>query len=475
MAGKATSPPGCALTDTHVHLNLKDFNRDRDEVIARALQAGVGLMINVGFDLATTRGSIELAGQHDFIYATAGIHPHEASSYNHAAEKELRSLAADSRVVAIGEIGLDYYRDLSPRGDQIRAFRAQIRLARELGLPLVIHNRDALDDVLKIVDEEGAGEVGGVMHCFPGDADYAREVVDRGFHIGVGGPITYSREGRFVKAVRAAPLNRILLETDSPWLTPEPFRGQGTKRNEPAFVSEVAAAVAVAIGVGVEDVARQTTGNAMRLFQIPEKPSPSIAYEMWGNLYLNITNRCTNECRFCIRYQTDILWGYNLRLEREPSVEELLDAIGDPTRYREVVFCGYGEPTMRLDVIKTVGAHVRELGGKVRVDTNGQGNLIWNRNIVPELALVADTISVSLNAENATVYENVCRPRFGAGTYEHVRSFIRECVKAKLDVVVSVVDIPEISIDSARRVAGELGVPFRVRGGGKSRPENVGD
>ncbi len=475
MAGKATSRPGHVLTDTHVHLNLKDFNRDRDEVIARALQAGVGLMINVGFDLATTRGSIALAEQHDFIYATAGIHPHEASSYNHKTEKELRKLAANPRVVAIGEIGLDYYRDLSPRGDQLRAFRAQIRLARELRLPLVIHNRHALDDVLKIVDEEKAGEVGGVMHCFPGDADYAREVVARGFHIGIGGPITYSREGRFVKVARAVPLNRILLETDSPLLTPEPFKGQGTRRNEPAFVSEVAGAVAVATGVGVEDVARQTTGNAMRLFRFPEKPVPSIAYEMWGNLYLNITNRCTNKCRFCVRYQTDILWGYNLRLEREPSVEDLLNAIGDPTRYREVVFCGYGEPTMRLDVIRAVGAHVRELGGKVRVDTNGHGNLIWNRNIVPELALVADSISVSLNAESATVYESVCRPRFGAGTYEHVCSFIRECVKAKLDVVVSVVDIPEIDIDSARRVADELGVPFRVRGGSGSRSENGGD
>jgi len=463
------------LADTHVHLNLNRFDRDREEVIERALGAGVGLMINVGFDLTTTRGSIELAERHDSIYATAGIHPHEASSYNHAVENELRKLAAHPRVVAIGEIGLDYFRNLSPRGDQLRAFRAQIRLARELDLPLIIHNRDALDDVLTTIDEEGAGEVGGVMHCFPGDADYAREVVDRGFHIGIGGPITYSREGKMVKAARAVPLNRILLETDSPWLTPEPHKGQGTRRNEPAFVSEVAEAVATATGVRAEDIARQTTGNAMQLFRIPEKPAPAIAYEMWDNLYLNITNRCTNECKCCIRYRTDILWGYNLRLEREPSTQELLDAIGDPTRYREIVFCGYGEPTMRLDVIKAVGARVRELGGKVRIDTNGHGNLIWNRNIANELALVADSVSVSLNAESATVYESVCRPRFGAGTYEHVRSFIRECVKAGIDVVVSVVDIPEINIDSARRVADELGVGFRVRGGGRGRPENGGD
>ncbi len=452
------------LVDTHLHLDLKDYNQDREAVIERARAAAVRYMVNIGFDLKTTRGSIALAEKYDFIYASAGLHPHEAKLWNHSFEAELEELAQHPRIVAIGETGLDYYRNLSPKGDQIRSFRGQIRMAKRLGLPLVIHNRDALDDVLSIIDEEGAGEVGGVMHCFPGDADYAREVVDRGFHVGIGGPITLEKNGRLAEVARTIPRRRLVLETDSPWLTPQPQKGKGRRRNEPAFIVSVAAAVAEATGMSYADVARQTTGNAMRLYGI-KTPRPSIAYEMWGNLYLNITNRCTNECEFCIRYQTDVLWGYNLRLEREPSAKELLEAIGDPTRYGEVVFCGYGEPTVRLDVLLEVGRAVREAGGRVRVDTNGHANLIWNRNVAPELAEAADAVSVSLNAESAEVYERICKPSFGPDTYDHVKAFIRESLKAGLEVTASVVSIPEVDIEASRRVATELGAEFRVRGG----------
>jgi TatD DNase family protein len=461
----AVSPGGAAaLFDTHLHLDLKDYERDREAVIERARSAGVRFMVNVGFDLKTTRGSIALAEKYDFIHASAGLHPHDAKLWNHAFEGELEDLARHPRVVAIGETGLDFYRDLSPRGDQVRAFRGQIRLAKRLGLPLVIHNRDALDEVLSVIDEEGAGEVGGVMHCFPGDAAYARDVVDRGFHIGIGGSITFEKNGRLAEVARTIPRRRLLLETDAPWQTPQAHKGQGRRRNEPAFIMSVAEAVASATGMTYDDVARQTTGNAMRFFGI-EAPRPSIAYEMWGNLYLNITNRCTNECEFCIRYQTDVLWGYNLRLDREPTAAEILSAIGDPTRYAEVVFCGYGEPTVRLDVVLEVGRAVRAAGGRVRLDTNGHANLIWNRNVAPELADAVDAVSVSLNAESAEVYERICKPSFGTRTYDHVKAFIRECVKAGLEVTASVVDVPGIDIEAARAAATGLGAKFRVRGG----------
>ncbi len=452
------------LVDTHLHLDLKDYDQDREAVIERARAAGVRFMVNIGFDLKTTRGSIALAEKYDFIRASAGLHPHDAKLWNHSFEAELEELAGHPSVVAIGETGLDFYRNLSPKGDQIRAFRGQIRMAKRLRLPLVIHNRDALDDVLTIIDEEEAGEVGGVMHCFPGDADYARKVIDRGFHIGIGGPITFERNGRLAEVARTIPRRRLVLETDAPWLTPQPHKGKGRRRNEPAFIVSVAEAIAQATGMSFDDVARQTTGNAMRLYRI-EPPPPSIAYEMSGNLYLNITNRCTNACEFCIRSQTDILWGYNLRLDREPTVQELLDAIGDPTRYEEVVFCGYGEPTVRLDVLLEVGRAVREAGGRVRVDTNGHASLIWNRNVAPELAEAADAVSVSLNAESAEVYESICKPTYGPDTYDHVKAFIRESLKAGLDVTASVVDIPEINIEASRKVAMELGASFRVRGG----------
>ncbi len=190
---------------------------------------------------------------------------------------------------------------------------------------------------------------------------------------------------------------------------------------------------------------------------------------MWGNLYLNITNQCTNECAFCIRYQTDSLWGYNLRLDREPTAEEIVEAIGDPARYREVVFCGYGEPTLRLDALLDVARWVRERGVRVRVDTNGLGNAVWNRNIVPELADVIDAVSVSLNAADAATYESICRPRFGAKSFDHVVSFVRECKKARLDVSVSMVDVPEVDLSDVAALADELGVSFKVRGSGSPR------
>ncbi|MFH1502254.1 MAG: TatD family hydrolase [Candidatus Eisenbacteria bacterium] len=470
-AGSDGRTPSPVLSDTHAHLNLKDYSRDREEVIARARAAGIGLLVNVGFSVQTSRESIELADSHDFIYASVGVHPHDASDLTESALRNLRSMADHPRVVAVGETGLDYYRDLSPREAQREAFRAQIRLAREVGLPLIIHNRDALDDVISIIDEERASEVGGVMHCFPGDAAYADEVVARGFHVGIGGPVTYGRSGRLADVAREVPAPRLLIETDAPWLTPEPHRGLARKhgkrpRNEPAFVADVAATIAGIRGVGVDDVVRGTTGNAMKLFGIPASGKPSIAYEMWGNLYLNITNRCTNECGFCLRYQSDTLWGYNLKLELEPSVEDIVKAVGDPSRFREIVFCGYGEPTTRLDVVLEVGRRLRARGARVRLDTNGQGNLIWNRNIVPDLEEAVDAVSVSLNAHDADTYAKLCHPKFGERTFEHVVAFIRECAAAGLEVAASVVAGTDVDVEKARKMAGDLGVPLKVRGGG---------
>jgi TatD DNase family protein len=453
------APP--RLCDTHAHLNLSDYDWDRAAAIERARAAGVGLIVNVGFDLATSLASIGLAENHGFIYASVGLHPHDAAKLDDALLEALRRAAKHPKVVAIGETGLDYYRNLSPPDDQKRAFRSQISLARDVGLPLIIHNRAALEDVLRVVDEERAGEVGGVMHCFPGDALYAREVVDRGFHVGIGGPVTYSPGGRLVDVARSVPLDRVLLETDAPWLPPAPHRG---KRNEPAYVALVAASVAGIRGVAVPDLARVTTGNAVSLFRIPWKPAPSIVYEMRGNLYLNITNRCTGACTFCLRDESDVLWGYNLKLEREPSVQEVIAAIGDPTRYREVVFCGYGEPTLRLDVVKEVGRRVAAAGGRTRLNTNGHGSLIWKRNIVPELAEVIHAVSVSLNAQDAETYNRLCRPSFGDGTFDQVLAFVRECRRAGLPVSVSVVDVPGVDLARVRTLADELGVPLRVRG-----------
>lgn len=194
----------------------------------------------------------------------------------------------------------------------------------------------------------------------------------------------------------------------------------------------------------------------------------SIVYPIGDSLYLNITNRCTNECPFCIRNQSRRFnQKYELWLDKEPTVEEIMAAIGDLTKYKQIVFCGYGEPTIRLDVIKEVAAKLKVESRKskveIRIDTNGTANLFWGRNILPELKGLIDSISISLNAENAEVYERICRPLYGQQTYEAIIDFIREAKKYIPEVEITVVDLPTVDKEKCREVAKDLGVKFRVR------------
>ncbi|NTW66364.1 MAG: radical SAM protein, partial [Nitrospirae bacterium] len=178
---------------------------------------------------------------------------------------------------------------------------------------------------------------------------------------------------------------------------------------------------------------------------------------------LNVTNRCTSACTFCVRYFTDFVKGHNLRLKDEPTADELIREIGDPKKFDEIVFCGYGEPLLRLDVVKAVATEVKKKGGKVRIDTNGHGNLIHKRNILPELAGLVDAVSVSLNAQNAELYEKISQPKFGAAAYDAVKEFIREAKKYIPDVVATVVTVPGVDVEACRRIADELGAKLRVR------------
>ena len=213
----------------------------------------------------------------------------------------------------------------------------------------------------------------------------------------------------------------------------------------------------------MEDISRITTLNAMRLFNIGSIPEKGeIAYSIRDSLYLNITDRCTNRCGFCVRSDTSYVKGHNLKLEKEPSAEELIKAIGDPGRYMEVVFCGLGEPFLRLDLIKTVSRWIKDQGGKVRVNTNGHGNAINNRNILPELEGLVDSISISLDAEDEETYQKICKPLM-KNSFNNVISFIKESKKHIPEVNVTVVNVPEIDLDKCRGIARDLGVGIRVR------------
>lgn len=254
------------LIDTHLHLDFDAFDADRDQVIERAVAAGVIRMITIGINRETSRRAVALAEQHGAVYAAVGVHPNDAGEWDESAKAELRELAAHPKVVAIGEIGLDYYWDRVPRDRQQTVFRAQLDLAAELGLPVIIHDREAHADVLRVVREwvaDSAPERRGVFHCFSGDEEMARQALDLGFFIGVDGPVTFKNARRLQALVAVLPLDRLLVETDAPFLAPHPYRG---KRNEPAYVRLVAEKVAELHGLPLAEVARATTQNASRLF-----------------------------------------------------------------------------------------------------------------------------------------------------------------------------------------------------------------
>jgi len=454
--------------DSHCHLDHPDFDADRAAVVSRARAAGVTHLITVGTDLDSSARAKALARAHPEVFATVGVHPHDAGAAPADYLARLPALADDTRVVAIGEIGLDFHYDLSPRDVQRRLFVEQIGLARQLGLPVVVHLREAYDEGLGALQREGAGEVGGVIHCFSGTLAQAQRALELGFSVSIPGIVTYAHPGELREVVRALPLDSLLVETDAPYLAPVPRRGQ---RNEPAFLRHTVDRIAELTGNTVADVRRTTGRAAARRFGLPlddEQACAQIAYQIRDNLYLNITNACTLTCVFCPkRRERFVVKGHPLKLTRPPSVEEIKRACGDLAPYAEVVFVGLGESTLRLAVLKEVAGWLRAQGKRVRVDTDGLATLVHKRPVAAELAAVVDSVSVSLNAADAETYARVCPSRFGAEAHAAVKAFIVEARAAGIEVTASVVGLPEFDqayLERCRRLAEEeLGARFRVR------------
>jgi TatD DNase family protein len=250
------------MFDTHCHLNHPDLAPDLVRVIARAHDVGVREMLVVGYDLPSSREAVRLANEIDGVWAAVGFHPHDAKLYDNAAEAEIRGLAQEPRVVAIGEIGLDFYRDLSPREVQARVFERQLALAQEVGKPVVLHHRDSREEAYRILAGVADGMAGCIVHCFNDSAEWVHRWLDLGFVIGIAGPVTYKRNDRLRELVAGLPRDRILIETDCPYLAPHPYRG---KRNEPAYLTLVAEEVARCWSSNVEAVAHATTATAHRI------------------------------------------------------------------------------------------------------------------------------------------------------------------------------------------------------------------
>lgn len=253
------------LFDSHAHLDASRFNEDRDEVIKRAFDQGVKFIMNPGADFESSVAAVELAEKYDFMYAAVGIHPHDADSLDDMMLSLIKAMARKKKVKAIGEIGLDYYYEYSERDVQQYWFRKQLQLAKELKLPVIVHDRDSNQDVFDILREVDSFETGVLLHCYSGSAELARQYVKLGAYISIAGPVTFKNSRKLLDVVKTVPLERLMIETDSPYLTPVPFRG---KRNESSYVRYVAEKIAEIKEISYDEVANATTNNAKKFFNI---------------------------------------------------------------------------------------------------------------------------------------------------------------------------------------------------------------
>ena len=407
------------LIDTHAHIQDGSFEADREDVMQRARDGDIRVIMTAGTDVESSEKAVRIAEAHENVFALVGVQPNELGGVQPDWPQRIRELAAHEKAVGIGETGMDLYRKFTTAEVQREAFIEHLKIARELGLPVVMHSRGAGKEVLDVIESEAKGEpVRGVMHCFTQKEPIMHRAVKMGLHISFAGPLTYPISRKNRELVKKVPDTRLLIETDSPYLGAQPVKHH---RNEPSYLRFIAGKVAEARRISPRDVGRITTLNADNVFGLGiADRSPKIAYGIRSVLYLNITNRCNNNCSFCPRnWEADrggevegayYVKGHNLKLDHEPSVEEIEKAMGKIWPYREIVFCGFGEPTIRLDVVLEIAKRIRARGQRVRLDTNGLGSLHHGRNIVPELVEVLDSISVSLNTADAEEYVRLCRP-----------------------------------------------------------------
>ncbi len=449
------------FVDTHAHLFFDNFKDDIDEVINRAAQNDVDYIIVPATDIKTAKEAIALSEKYEQIYATVGVHPHDTKDWNDSLIKEIEELTKHPKVVGIGEIGLDYYYDFSPKEQQIKAFKAQLDLSLKLELPVVIHNRDSDEDMMKIIQDYCGTGLKAQFHCFNASLEDAIEFMRMNHFISFTGNITYKKSDSLREILKSINLNHLLLETDSPFMTPVPFRG---KRNEPANVKYVAQQIADVHKLSIEDVGRITSLNTFRFFGIGSPPKTSFTYKIHNSLYINVTNRCNADCTFCRRKEDPYLEGYNLGMKKsqEPPAETYIKEIGDPKIYDEIVFCGYGEPTIRWDVVKKIAAYVKSNGGKTRLNTNGHGNVINKKDITPEMKGLIDTISISLNSYEPKQYAELMQ--VSEDHFTEMKNFARSAKKYVNKVVMSIVSLDEVEVEKSRKVVeDEIGVEFRVR------------
>ena len=421
-------------------------------------------VISMGTCLESSRRTLDLAASYAGVYAAVGVHPSDVKGINERTIRDIAKLAADPKAVAVGEIGLDYYREGAPHKAQRRWFREQIRLAIEVKKPIIVHCRDSADDIHAILEEEKAWRAGGVIHCFTGDeANRPGNSWTSIFIWARAGPSPFRAPKNSAKSSSGSPSSACCSRRTAPISPPRPTGASVTSRPTSRAWRRL---WPNSHGMSTEEVTRLTTENVRRLFGVgPAREEGTIAYALGGTLYLNITNDCQNSCFFCGLLSDCVYKGHNLKLGQEPDAAEVLAAAGDPTRFEEVVFSGFGEPTLRLDLVKEVAGELKRRGAKrIRLVTNGLANKTYERNILPELGGLVDAISISMQAESPEAYAKICKTKDVEDPYPLVKEFVRWSKNYIPEVEVTAVRMNGlIDIEACEKVATEeLGVPFRA-------------
>ncbi len=447
--------------DSHAHLHDAKFERDIERVLDRARVAGVTRVITLGDNLASSRRAFSLSQRAPEVLAAVGVHPHAAAEWNGDSEKVLRELADSRRVVAIGEIGLDYHHHKFGHDKQRDVFRRQLAIARDLHLPVSMHCRESYADLIEDLRTERGPEIGGVCHCFSGTLADARAFVEMGFVLGVGGTITYPNAGELRDVIKAIGIQHIILETDAPYLAPQSKRG---RRNEPANLPIAAKALAQLLGETYRDVARVTTYNTERAFKLSRDHAPESVYVIANQIHVNLTNLCTNNCDFCLRHGDGYYRGHKVRLDSAPHVEEIMRlAFQDGYEvYHELVFSGLGESFFRLEEIVRIATAAKEKGKRTIVQTNGQGLLLHGPELWTKLGNSIDEFSVSLNAPDRDTYNALCHPGDPEHAFPAVLEFVRQARDRGFKVVLTAMKLPEVDLGATRALAAELGLPLQV-------------
>jgi len=448
--------------DTHSHLFSRVLSEDLDGVLLRARRAGVERILVPGLDAGTSREAAMIASSREGVRAAAGIHPSCLADVSGGDFGTVVRLLMEPDVIAVGETGLDFFRDGAPREVQREWLRRHIDLAAGLGYPLILHSRSAEDEVLGELPD--SIDVPVILHCFTGSVEAAESAAGRGFYVGINGPVTYGTGENIREIARRLPGDRILVETDSPYLAPVPFRGQAS---EPSMVGLTAAAVASVRGEDPESTAAMLWENSLAAFMDGSGSGrrTDLLYRLGSSLYANITGNCNCDCAFCLRFSTDGLAGYHLEHSAEPEAERLRAGFRllEPGWFDEVVFCGFGEPTTRPGLLAELAGIARARGYPTRLDTNGLVLELMDREAAGSLLSHFDSVSISLNEASAEGYGRICRTAYD-DPWSSLMEFIQLARDCGCRTTLTAVRYPGVDLEGAAALAARLGLPYRTRG-----------